>query len=121
MPSTGGVFVIDITYIVVAPTDITSSQAGGGRVLSDIPSTKQTTRLWDRKVDGGFPGKSSYIFHFFFHTFSSLLFYEAKEKERLPVYVEITPSRRPLPQMQKPKPSKSLFGISSILHGTWGM
>lgn len=66
MPSTGGVFVIDITYIVVAPTDTTSTQAGGGRVLSDIPSTKQTTRLWDRKVDGGFPGMSSYIFHFFF-------------------------------------------------------
>lgn len=123
MPSTGGVFVIDITYIVVVSTDTTSTQAGGGRVLSNIPSTKQTTRLWDRKVDGGFPGMSSYIYIyiFFLHTFSPLLFYEEKEKERLPVYVEITPSRRPLPQMQKPKPSKSLFGISSILHGTWGM
>lgn len=65
VPSTGGVFVIDITYIVVVPTDITSTQSGGGRLLSNIPSTKQTTRLWDRKVDGGFPGMSSYSFFFF--------------------------------------------------------
>lgn len=68
VPSTGGVFVIDITHIVVAiPTgtddtdNTTSTQSGagggGGGALSNIPSTKQiTTRLWDRKVDGGFPG-----------------------------------------------------------------
>lgn len=65
VPSTGGVFVIDITHVVVVvptdtdiDTDTTSTQSGGGgRVLSNIPSTKQTTtRLWDRKVDGGFPG-----------------------------------------------------------------
>lgn len=58
----GGVFIIDITHVVVVvgptdtdtDTDTTSTQSGGG---SNIPSTKQiTTRLWDRKVDGGFPG-----------------------------------------------------------------
>lgn len=69
VPSTGGVFVIDITHIVVVPTDtddtvetISIQCGGGGRVLSNTPSTKQTTtRLWDRKVDGGFPGMWSYI------------------------------------------------------------
>lgn len=65
VPSTGGVFVIDLTHVVIVPTDATSTQSSGGRVLSNIPSTKQTTtRLWDRKVDGGFPGKPSYISSF---------------------------------------------------------
>ena len=70
VPSTGGVFVIDITHVVV-PTTHTSTQSDGG-VLSlplqderKIPPTTQITRLWDRKVDGGFPGMS-YISHSFY-------------------------------------------------------
>lgn len=72
VPSTGGVFVIDITHVVVSTDtndrdDSTSTQSGGGggggTVLSNIQSTKQiTTRLWDRKVDGGFPGMWSFFF-----------------------------------------------------------
>ena len=99
VPSTGGVFVIDITHVVVSTTH-TSTQSDGG-VLSltlkderNIPQTTQTTRLWDRKVDGGFPGMyylhhSSYASFFFFSfslRFALPLLFRYTDKRDIPVY-----------------------------------
>lgn len=99
MPSTGGVFIIDITHVVVSTTH-TSTQSDGGVLLltlqdeRNIPPTTQTTRLWDRKVDGGFPGMYIYIIVlmrlFFFFSFSlrsplPLLFCYV-DKGDIPVY-----------------------------------
>lgn len=66
MPSTGGVFVIDITHVVVSTTHTSALSDGGVLSLTlqderNIPPTTQTTRLWDRKIDGGFPGMNIYF------------------------------------------------------------
>ncbi|KAK4217919.1 Rdx family-domain-containing protein [Rhypophila decipiens] len=45
-PSTGGVFIVEIT--ATAPTDSSTVQ-------SPTPTTTVQKVLWDRKVDGGFP------------------------------------------------------------------
>ena len=54
IPSTGGVFTIDIVHKAQAST-------GGGddgrTPLVDQSSETISTRLWDRKTEGGFPGK----------------------------------------------------------------
>ena len=49
VPSTGGVFTIDIVH-AGSPLD---PQA----VSQEVQLTTQTSRLWDRKTEGGFPGK----------------------------------------------------------------
>ncbi|KAL9614672.1 MAG: hypothetical protein Q9167_000877 [Letrouitia subvulpina] len=46
LPSTGGVFTVDMVHAAAATTTETQSDGSGG---------PQTTRLWDRKVEGGFP------------------------------------------------------------------
>lgn len=82
MPSTGGVFVIDITHAVV-PTTHTSTQSDGGVLSSplqderNIPPTTQTTRLWDRKVDGGFPGTYYVYFTSILYLIFIILFFSS--------------------------------------------
>ena len=49
MPAVGGVFTVDITYALAQDQEVTNVQR----------PTFQTLRLWDRKAEGGFPGKSS--------------------------------------------------------------
>ena len=49
VPSTGGVFTIDIVHAGTPSDPQTVSQEG--------QLTTQTSRLWDRKTEGGFPGR----------------------------------------------------------------
>lgn len=131
VPSTGGVFIIDITHVVVSTTH-TSTQSDGGVLLltlqdeRNIPPTTQTTRLWDRKVDGGFPGMYIYIivlmrlfFSFLSPSVLPFPFFSAMSIREIYQFIKITNLRSF--SMQKPNPSKNLFGISLILRGTWGM
>ncbi|SLM34432.1 Thioredoxin-like fold [Lasallia pustulata] len=55
IPSTGGVFTVDIIYAPSRPADETTD-TGAAEVKT------QTRRLWDRKSEGGFPGR--YIVHY---------------------------------------------------------
>lgn len=56
IPSTGGVFVVEIFY------DTSTIKAEDEDAREDEKSTGgmkvKSTRLWDRKVEGGFPGMS---------------------------------------------------------------
>jgi predicted Rdx family selenoprotein len=62
-PATGGVFSIEIFYIT---TPSSTTQAENGTVTS---RTVQSQLLWDRKTEGGFPGKffppESIVYSFF--------------------------------------------------------
>lgn len=51
VPATGGVFTVDLTHSSspVHPTEETPAVGSPQSIVS-------TTRLWDRKVQGGFPG-----------------------------------------------------------------
>ena len=49
VPSTGGVFTIDIVHA--------GSPLDPQEVSQEVQLTTQTSRLWDRKTEGGFPGK----------------------------------------------------------------
>lgn len=51
IPATGGVFTVDLTHSSPLPATEESPAVGSER------SVMSTTRLWDRKVHGGFPGK----------------------------------------------------------------
>ncbi|EGR50885.1 uncharacterized protein TRIREDRAFT_43076, partial [Trichoderma reesei QM6a] len=53
-PSTGGTFIVTIHHHQPSPTsssNTTSSSSGAGATATEI----QSTVLWDRKTDGGFP------------------------------------------------------------------
>lgn len=52
-PSTGGTFIVDIYY---SPSDAASAGTGEDEMLV------QRHVLWDRKVEGGFPGKQFCFF-----------------------------------------------------------
>ena len=49
IPAVGGVFTVDITHALAQDQEVANGQR----------PTIQTLRLWDRKAEGGFPGKSS--------------------------------------------------------------
>lgn len=51
VPVTGGIFTIDLVHASKTTTAATDSVSGE----SSEPRQPRTTRLWDRKTDGGFP------------------------------------------------------------------
>lgn len=69
MPGTGGVFEVDIAYdiayIAILEIDlpITKQDGAGTREGEDGAGEKEvrTARLWDRKLEGGFPGQLSHF------------------------------------------------------------
>lgn len=68
MPSTGGVFVVDILYRIGRADGDGAQGKGGVEVMRRV--------LWDRKAEGGFPGSllSSFNFAFFlFYVFHIVL------------------------------------------------
>jgi predicted Rdx family selenoprotein len=62
IPATGGVFTVDLTHTLPL------SQLHGNEetAIGEARSYVRTTRLWDRKAQGGFPGMyNRLICHFF--------------------------------------------------------
>ena len=56
IPSTGGVFTVDIVYAASQEPSL-SSTAVTGEEQQRQPIRTQMKRLWDRKTEGGFPGE----------------------------------------------------------------
>ncbi|PTB64307.1 hypothetical protein BBK36DRAFT_1085276, partial [Trichoderma citrinoviride] len=52
-PSTGGVFIVTIYHH--QPSSSSSSSGAETGTTTAAPATIQSTTLWDRKTDGGFP------------------------------------------------------------------
>jgi predicted Rdx family selenoprotein len=52
IPSTGGIFTVELTYV---PQSMSMTEGEDGTVKAE------TVLLWDRKSEGGFPGKRENI------------------------------------------------------------